>query len=533
MDEGSPCSSVNKAVDTEDKFDVRLDPRGIAAGQGVEPSSKDEPHHAHTALPPLDAASPTNAEDTHETLRWREEDNASTHDSTDSIIYTPADSDASSTTLNYEDRDTNTQGVAGGLERLDFEDTEGRDSSEDLSLFVETPGEDLLELPWFHRNVRRVLRDLLQQWQDIRRVTHNQPKTYSSGSAQQGIAPQQQQGPGGGKRRRERADSTDETEHGDPSAGPSKRVRRPRGPETSRPFSCPFCKKDLRRYQACVRFELTRVRHVKQHLHRKHEDEIDQPVRDRLRQRSAPGTEVEQWYEIFDLLFPGHTPRPASPYNNFTISEQPPQASPEGVPIDEALYVPGAFLTREFIDFLYRSMVEDPAFADVRPEDIRTALDRIMSRLHLGQISQQSMVNDTLQTRTRQSSEMNNADFAQLSNDNGPPVVQNLSTIYPRDDQEALNERPRSTTIPLDSIPHLDAQQNEVGEDTGWEELLQGSNLAIEGMDQDQQLNLDSQLGLSSTEGELPSGPEWDHLSDTNWCLDSLIDDGRPAIDYD
>lgn len=116
-------------------------------------------------------------------------------------------------------------------------------------------------------------------------------------------------------------------------------------------FACPFLKKDLRRYGSCCSYQLRRIRDVKQHLGRKHslppycptcymefadEDERDEHVRVRqcseqsratqkpegmtdaqkrqLGKKSLPSqTPPEQWFAIFDILFPGQQ-RPQSPY---------------------------------------------------------------------------------------------------------------------------------------------------------------------------------------------------------------------------
>ena len=120
--------------------------------------------------------------------------------------------------------------------------------------------------------------------------------------------------------------------------------------DDARTFSCPFFKKDASNYGRCCQYILTRIRDVKQHLARCHnmpiycprcirtfnsEDERDAHVRDIVCERAplampqgitqfqrrqlakkAPANQSleDQWYGIFDLLFPGHTPRPQSPY---------------------------------------------------------------------------------------------------------------------------------------------------------------------------------------------------------------------------
>jgi hypothetical protein len=122
-------------------------------------------------------------------------------------------------------------------------------------------------------------------------------------------------------------------------------------------FACPFAKKDPLKYRGCYTYVLKRVRDVKQHLSRFHqlpiycprcthtfeaEDERDEHIRASpcliqqqpitfegvtraqkilLGQRvSAKMTPSDQWFTIFDILFPGHTPRPKSAYINTELT---------------------------------------------------------------------------------------------------------------------------------------------------------------------------------------------------------------------
>ncbi|KAI0011568.1 hypothetical protein F4779DRAFT_188773 [Xylariaceae sp. FL0662B] len=122
-------------------------------------------------------------------------------------------------------------------------------------------------------------------------------------------------------------------------------------------LACPFSKKDPVRYRDCYRYMLSRVRDVKQHLARCHRMPLycprcmeifdDEVVRDsHIRSLSCPEnplvgiegvsegqkamlsrrvsskmTEEQQWYTVFDILFPGH-PRPRSPYVDRELSEE-------------------------------------------------------------------------------------------------------------------------------------------------------------------------------------------------------------------
>lgn len=121
-------------------------------------------------------------------------------------------------------------------------------------------------------------------------------------------------------------------------------------------FACPFAKKDPIRYRSCYAYVLNRVRDVKQHLSRFHqlpiycprcmsifttEDERDRHNRqcssvvqdartyegvtraqkDQLAERVSSGmSQEDQWFTVFDILFPGHKPRPKSPYMNMDLS---------------------------------------------------------------------------------------------------------------------------------------------------------------------------------------------------------------------
>ena len=123
-------------------------------------------------------------------------------------------------------------------------------------------------------------------------------------------------------------------------------------------FACPFVKKDPMRHRDCYRYFLTRIRDVKQHIKRCHrmpihcarcteifsdEEDRDEHLRSAdcsvrplvqldgvsekqqklLSQRiSSTMSEDEQWFAIFDILFPGHNPRPKTPYLNQELSEQ-------------------------------------------------------------------------------------------------------------------------------------------------------------------------------------------------------------------
>ncbi|KAM5347782.1 hypothetical protein ACJ41O_007606 [Fusarium nematophilum] len=226
----------------------------------------------------------------------------------------------------------------------------------------------------------------MQRCQNGRSRAEGNSIGQSSSTEQLPSSSSRQQSGDGQRKRKERTDSGDTSGE----SGSSTTVKRKKGqrqseePECPRPFACPFCKKELRQYQSCARFGFKKVRHVKQHvLHRSHGHEIEPPTKERLRQRSARGiSKEEQWYEIFETLFPGHLPRPASPYNDFRLSEQPAPASQPlagGIPLDEALYIPAEYLTGPGAEVIQRAVIEDPAFSRLSEDTIRSALNRGLS----------------------------------------------------------------------------------------------------------------------------------------------------------
>lgn len=147
-------------------------------------------------------------------------------------------------------------------------------------------------------------------------------------------------------------DEDDENGSGDDrSAGRGTKKRRKE--DGTRPFACPFYKKDPYNHIECKKYTLVRVRDVKQHLHRRHSQPAlycpscyqtfssppyrDDHIRSRsCRSRSPPTmdglngispeaqrllghrvdrslTPYDQWYCIWEILFPGE-PRPRDPY---------------------------------------------------------------------------------------------------------------------------------------------------------------------------------------------------------------------------
>ncbi|KAN0101611.1 hypothetical protein V8E51_012121 [Hyaloscypha variabilis] len=138
---------------------------------------------------------------------------------------------------------------------------------------------------------------------------------------------------------------------------PAKRARTSKRTYGQNPsFACPFAKKDPLKYRCCYTYVMKRIRDVKQHLSRFHqlpiycplcmdtfdtEDERDVHIRAAscpvqptisyegvtraqkvlLGQRvSSKMTLSDQWFTIFDILFPGHSPRPKSAYMNVELT---------------------------------------------------------------------------------------------------------------------------------------------------------------------------------------------------------------------
>ncbi|KAF2816540.1 uncharacterized protein BDZ99DRAFT_353053, partial [Mytilinidion resinicola] len=123
-------------------------------------------------------------------------------------------------------------------------------------------------------------------------------------------------------------------------------------------LACPFNKKDPARYGRCHRVTLTKISFVKQHLSRKHQlpiycsrcmstfdteaerdtharasacelspivnlEGITEAQRKRLREKVPSGmNEEQQWFTIFDMLFPDFSPRPRTAYIDPDLSEE-------------------------------------------------------------------------------------------------------------------------------------------------------------------------------------------------------------------
>jgi len=145
-------------------------------------------------------------------------------------------------------------------------------------------------------------------------------------------------------------DDGDDDDWSHRGGGPSR--KKPRVKEKGPNFACPFLKRDPMKYETCCAYKLHRIRDVKQHLGRKHgmpiycavchqtfsdEDKRDMHTRERrctqqphakpegisemqkkhLARKPPPNqTAEQQWYGIFDILFPEQRTKPPSPYLN-------------------------------------------------------------------------------------------------------------------------------------------------------------------------------------------------------------------------
>ncbi|KAG6358306.1 hypothetical protein INS49_014190 [Diaporthe citri] len=184
------------------------------------------------------------------------------------------------------------------------------------------------------------------------------PSDGAGGTGKANPAPNQSKGKGNDSATKKRtwADQTGISEETADNSGPSSnQVGSSKRPQTSAQqllFACPYTKKDPRSHGACYKYKLSRIRDVKQHLVRRHrnplycpvcmsifqtEEERDGHVRERscesrpairldgitesqrfqlAKKSAAHSTEEAQWYAVFDIVFPGHQPRPLSPYVN-------------------------------------------------------------------------------------------------------------------------------------------------------------------------------------------------------------------------
>ena len=156
-------------------------------------------------------------------------------------------------------------------------------------------------------------------------------------------------------RKRQRAEEDEEQDQAD--AALSRRARKKLKPDTAQPrfLACPYWKRNPNKHRRCCKLTLKRIRDVKQHLHRRHTPEfycercfvifpnnqshqdhiisvlcrrephvqldgISHSQHRELCRKSNPAfTEENQWFAIWDILFPG-SERPFSAYIDSELS---------------------------------------------------------------------------------------------------------------------------------------------------------------------------------------------------------------------
>jgi hypothetical protein len=158
------------------------------------------------------------------------------------------------------------------------------------------------------------------------------------------------------KRNREPEDDDEVSEDGFRKP-PRKRINPGQGKALQRTLACPYLKLDPITHRECCKYQISRIRDVKQHLHRQHTPEfycqrcfktdfLDQqslqshvnlgtcPIEDpailegisnqqqkQLSRKSNPSlSEEDQWFAIWTILFPG-VQRPLSAYMDTGVSE--------------------------------------------------------------------------------------------------------------------------------------------------------------------------------------------------------------------
>ncbi|KAH8879307.1 hypothetical protein GQ53DRAFT_756116 [Thozetella sp. PMI_491] len=195
---------------------------------------------------------------------------------------------------------------------------------------------------------------------NVREVSHQaantQNNSYSSApnnkpsNAQSGQSNAAKRARGSGGRKEDQEDD----EEREPPKKRHRTTKQSIGRQVS--LACPFAKQDATHYRGCYSYVLRRIQDVKQHLSRCHqlpiycprcketfgtENERDDHAintvcevrndvtlagvtraqKDLLAERLSPRMSLkDQWFAIFDILFPGHTPRPASPFLDTSLT---------------------------------------------------------------------------------------------------------------------------------------------------------------------------------------------------------------------
>ncbi|RKK74369.1 hypothetical protein BFJ71_g17280 [Fusarium oxysporum] len=322
------------------------------------------------------------------------------------------------TPTNDQGNRASTEEVADAIERLEVNaDNDNQSENDDVMQ------EGALEQLWFHENVRHLVQALLREWRNFRTQTNDQSPVHSSNTNEDDPLPSERKSTESNNRKR-KADS----DTGKGQKGSSVTVKRCKAFEqegTYLPLACPFSKKNLAEYRECTKFAFKRPRDVKQHLKRTHYPELNEATKRRLQKPSVRGSREDQWFEIFDILFPGHLPRPISPYKDFEISEQPPLV---GVAVDNTLHI-YEYLMAEGADALQREINLNPAFSSEGGpgiSDVRQALDRVFRQY----LNQQPELSRETSAGTRERSLSNSRKRSQEDNDQNEPAGNNSITDH-------------------------------------------------------------------------------------------------------
>lgn len=228
------------------------------------------------------------------------------------------------------------------------------DQSERLELFGSDPTESEILSRVFHQLLfewSTTTRERPQPSQSDQQSSNIPQNSNTSGSQTSGNSRPSQQ-----KRRREFKDNGgDESDGADDGSSGSAAKRRAVTTARSKILACPFWKKNPLRHRECFSLKLTRIKDVKQHLGRRHapihcpicfrvfEDRearashfstsnsgelctpmlhaplegIDMSQGEDLRKRANRAhTREQQWYDIWQILFPDADP-PQTPYMDF------------------------------------------------------------------------------------------------------------------------------------------------------------------------------------------------------------------------
>ena len=255
--------------------------------------------------------------------------------------------------------DTPLSGITSSQESTDSMDSDllsvSESSEETESL------ESLDQNEAFFPILREALDQLLRGFGAIKKaVNGHQPSSGKSNqasvaSAADSSTPNQSSNTGLGWKRR-RTEEGEEQDQAD--AALSRRVRKKLKPGIAQPrfLACPYWKRNPNKHRRCCKLTLKRIRDVKQHLHRRHTPEFycercfvifpnDQSHQDHIvsalcrrephaqldgishsqhrelcRKSNPAFTEENQWFAIWDILFPG-SERPFSAYIDSELSE--------------------------------------------------------------------------------------------------------------------------------------------------------------------------------------------------------------------